>query len=308
MSWAVTRGLSCGRGVRDPGAVGGAGFGAARPRPCGPGDGVIRLAAAHPEKSPASAGPHRHLRPDGQVPEAAGRRARAGGGPGAQRTAEAGAGRPARTPVPSRARPDPAQVPTREGAADPRDLRASALGRARAPHREAAARRRRPCHRYLPPLSQAPRIARFADRLVGHRSRQLQPRDRAASTRQGRAGETVRVRGAGGRAGAGTQAIPGESGVERHGHAAGARVPEKPPVQRPAPHRPLLLPRATELERPAALSNAVVHLPPRSQPVYARLPVQPTTVSRWRALLGDVHLWIPLAVLMAGLLVLRWIA
>jgi len=49
-------------------------------------------------------------------------------------------------------------------------------------------------------------------------------------------------------------------------------------------------------------------LPPRSQPVYARLPVQPTTVSRWRALLGDVHLWIPLAVLMAGLLVLRWIA
>ncbi len=38
------------------------------------------------------------------------------------------------------------------------------------------------------------------------------------------------------------------------------------------------------------------------------VPVQPTTVSRWRALLGDVHFWIPVAVLLAGLLVLRWIA
>ena len=37
-------------------------------------------------------------------------------------------------------------------------------------------------------------------------------------------------------------------------------------------------------------------------------PVQLTTVSRWRALLGDLHFWIPVAVLIAGLLVLRWIA
>jgi hypothetical protein len=29
---------------------------------------------------------------------------------------------------------------------------------------------------------------------------------------------------------------------------------------------------------------------------------------RWRALLGDPHLWIPLAVLLAGLMVLGWIA
>jgi len=36
--------------------------------------------------------------------------------------------------------------------------------------------------------------------------------------------------------------------------------------------------------------------------------VQSTTVSRWRALLGDAHFWIPVAVLIAGLLVLRWIA
>jgi len=49
-------------------------------------------------------------------------------------------------------------------------------------------------------------------------------------------------------------------------------------------------------------------LPPGPRPVYARLPVQPTTVSRWRALLGDLHFWIPLAVLLAGLFVLRWIA
>jgi hypothetical protein len=30
--------------------------------------------------------------------------------------------------------------------------------------------------------------------------------------------------------------------------------------------------------------------------------------SRWRALVGDVHFWIPVAVLVAGLLVLAWIA
>ncbi|HXL10289.1 MAG TPA: hypothetical protein VN955_02785 [Gemmatimonadales bacterium] len=40
--------------------------------------------------------------------------------------------------------------------------------------------------------------------------------------------------------------------------------------------------------------------------------VQPTppspSHSRWRALLGDAHFWIPVAVLLAGLLVLRWIA
>jgi len=37
------------------------------------------------------------------------------------------------------------------------------------------------------------------------------------------------------------------------------------------------------------------------------LPVQPPPV-RWRALLRDIHFWIPVAVLLAGLLVLRWIA
>ena len=31
-------------------------------------------------------------------------------------------------------------------------------------------------------------------------------------------------------------------------------------------------------------------------------------MSRWRALVGDVHLWIPVAVLLLGLLVLWWIA
>ena len=34
----------------------------------------------------------------------------------------------------------------------------------------------------------------------------------------------------------------------------------------------------------------------------------PTSPSRWRAVLGDPHLWIPVAVLIAGLLVLTWIA
>jgi hypothetical protein len=46
-------------------------------------------------------------------------------------------------------------------------------------------------------------------------------------------------------------------------------------------------------------------------PVWAPLfhvPVHPTPASRWRALLGDLHFWIPVAVLLAGLLVLQWIA
>ncbi len=30
--------------------------------------------------------------------------------------------------------------------------------------------------------------------------------------------------------------------------------------------------------------------------------------SRWRTILGDVHFWIPVAVLLLGLLVLRWIS
>lgn len=36
--------------------------------------------------------------------------------------------------------------------------------------------------------------------------------------------------------------------------------------------------------------------------------LRPTPASRWRALVGDVHFWIPVAVLVAGLLVLAWIA
>ncbi len=36
--------------------------------------------------------------------------------------------------------------------------------------------------------------------------------------------------------------------------------------------------------------------------------VNPTRPSRARALLGDPHLWIPVAVLILGLLVLAWIA
>ena len=36
--------------------------------------------------------------------------------------------------------------------------------------------------------------------------------------------------------------------------------------------------------------------------------VNPTRPSRWRALLGDLHLWIPVVVLVLGLLVLLWIA
>lgn len=37
-------------------------------------------------------------------------------------------------------------------------------------------------------------------------------------------------------------------------------------------------------------------------------PPSPQPALRWRALLGDVHFWIPVAVLLLGLLVLRWIA
>lgn len=38
------------------------------------------------------------------------------------------------------------------------------------------------------------------------------------------------------------------------------------------------------------------------------VPVNPPRPSRMRALLGDPHFWIPVAVLVIGLLVLRWIA
>lgn len=38
------------------------------------------------------------------------------------------------------------------------------------------------------------------------------------------------------------------------------------------------------------------------------VPVNPPRPSRLRALLGDPHFWIPVAVLVVGLLVLRWIA
>jgi hypothetical protein len=34
----------------------------------------------------------------------------------------------------------------------------------------------------------------------------------------------------------------------------------------------------------------------------------PAPPSRWLALLGDPHLWIPLAVLAAGVTLLRWLA
>jgi len=34
----------------------------------------------------------------------------------------------------------------------------------------------------------------------------------------------------------------------------------------------------------------------------------PPARGRWRALLGDVHLWIPLAALAAGVALLRWLA
>ncbi len=53
--------------------------------------------------------------------------------------------------------------------------------------------------------------------------------------------------------------------------------------------------------RPASLA---LH----TTPGICYLPVQPTHPSRWRALLGDLHFWIPVVVLLAGLLVLRWIA
>lgn len=36
--------------------------------------------------------------------------------------------------------------------------------------------------------------------------------------------------------------------------------------------------------------------------------VNPTRPSRVRAVMGDPHFWIPVAVLLLGLVVLRWIA
>jgi hypothetical protein len=37
-------------------------------------------------------------------------------------------------------------------------------------------------------------------------------------------------------------------------------------------------------------------------------PLSPPPPSRWRAIAGDIHFWIPVGVLLLGLLVLRWIA
>ena len=36
--------------------------------------------------------------------------------------------------------------------------------------------------------------------------------------------------------------------------------------------------------------------------------MHPSPVLRWRALLGDLHFWIPVVVLVLGLLALWWIA
>jgi len=45
-----------------------------------------------------------------------------------------------------------------------------------------------------------------------------------------------------------------------------------------------------------------------SKNAHCTMPVNPSRPSRLRALVGDPHFWIPVAVLVLGLLVLRWIA
>jgi phenylalanyl-tRNA synthetase beta subunit len=47
-------------------------------------------------------------------------------------------------------------------------------------------------------------------------------------------------------------------------------------------------------------------MPQRSSPPVHTTPGRPT--SRWRAMLRDIQFWIPLGVLVAGLLLLRWVA
>ena len=90
------------------------------------------------KKAPPAPTPHRHLRQDGQVLEAAERGAGAAGGRPAEGGTEAGAGGGAAASVRRRSRVDPAEVSPGQGSARPRDLREAALRRARAARHPAA--------------------------------------------------------------------------------------------------------------------------------------------------------------------------
>src|SRR5437879_4611093 len=78
--------------VADQAAAGGIRARAARSRPRRPGDRVLHLPVAHGEARAPRAEPHRHLRQDGQVLEAAEWGAGETGGPPAQGASQARAG------------------------------------------------------------------------------------------------------------------------------------------------------------------------------------------------------------------------
>src|SRR2546422_6753370 len=115
--------------VGDQAPAGGIRAGAARSRPSGPSDRVLHLAVAHGEASAPRTEPHRHLRQDGQVLEAADGGARAVGGPRAQGAIEERAGGRARAVVSGSPRVDPPQVPTRHRTTRARRVREGALRR-----------------------------------------------------------------------------------------------------------------------------------------------------------------------------------
>src|SRR6266566_9612357 len=110
-------------GIGDQAPAGGIRVGAARSRPSGPSDRVLHLPVAHGEASAPRTEPHRHLRQDGQVLEAADGGARAVGGPPAQGAAEARAGGRAHAVVSGSSRADPPEMQARHGKTSRRGLR-----------------------------------------------------------------------------------------------------------------------------------------------------------------------------------------
>src|SRR5258706_3494371 len=144
-------------------------------------------------------------------------------------------------------------MPRRTGEGDRRAPPAAAVRRGRAARRTEAARRRRPRDRHLPPMGQARRPPRRADRILDHGPRDIQPRDRPAPADRLGAGEALRVRGVGCRGSAGTAEVSRRSLPERHRDPTGARVSDGPAVPGPTPHGPLLLPGVTEAAGPLTL-------------------------------------------------------
>ncbi len=81
--------------------------------------------------------------------------------------------------------------------------------------------------------------------------------------------------------GAGADGVPAGPCVERHGNRGGSHVPEAPAVHRQAAYTALLLPGATEPERPPAFSDAAGAGPPLATAGAARSLSRTCTYARY---------------------------